>query len=127
MIGLRQQAHEDAQTIMKEVGGAVWPCTITDPADTTKSFSCRSTDIHATVDPDTGTLITGARATVVVLISDLILSSFQSIKGVQDDDQHPWIVDVDDINGVSGKFKVAETYPDNTLGLMVCLLEVYTV
>jgi hypothetical protein len=60
------------------------------------------------------------------LVSDLIDSNFQTISGVANSSIKPWVVVFDSINGISGTYKVAETYPDHALGLMVMLLEDYT-
>ena len=126
MIGMRQVAHNDAELIMKEATGFVWPCTVTSPAGVPVIFSSRTTDIHQTIDAGTGEIITGRIATCTLLIKDLIASSFQTISGVAETTSKPWVIEFDDVGGRSYKFKVSETFPDNTLGLMVCTLEVYS-
>jgi hypothetical protein len=120
-------AYDDAELIMKETDGFVWDCTITDPSGTSVAFKCRSNDIHLLFDVDTGQVITGRQATIVVLTKDLAAAGFQDIRNIEDSTSKPWVIDVDDINGKSGKFKVRETHPDNTIGLMVMILETYTV
>jgi hypothetical protein len=77
------------------------------------------------IDPGTGDTITGRQASVVVLISDLIAANFQTISGVANTSIKPWVVVFDSINGISGTYKVAETYPDHGAGLIVLLLETY--
>jgi hypothetical protein len=126
VVGLRQLAADDAETIMKETDGFVWPCTITDPSGSSVSFDCRSNDVHLLFDADTGQVITGRQASVVVLTKDLQAAGFGDIRNIEESNQYPWLVSVDDINGKSYTFKVRETHPDYTLGLMTCILETYT-
>ena len=125
MVGLRQLANSDLQGIVKDSYGFAWPCTITSPAGTQVDFDCRSNDIGLTFDPGTGTAVSGRQASVAVLTSDLHNASFQTIKGQNDPAEKPWIVEFDDIDGNSGKFKVMHTFPDRTIGMMVMILEVY--
>jgi tetrahydromethanopterin S-methyltransferase subunit B len=125
-MGLREIAHQDLQSIFADASGFVWPCVITSPDSVSVDFDCRSNDIHLSIDTGTGDTVTGRQATVVVLVSDLIDSNFQTISGVANSSIKPWVVVFDSINGISGTYKVAETYPDHALGLMVMLLEDYT-
>lgn len=125
MIGLRQQASNDAEAIMKETYGFVWPCVITSPGLSSVSFSCRSNDIHITVDAGTGEIVTGRQASIAILISDLVDAGFTEIGSIAESTSKPWAVAFDDINGRSYNFKVAETFPDYTIGIMICILEVY--
>ena len=125
IIGLRATAHNDLGDIMKDPAGFVWSCTITSPAGVSLPFSCRSNDIELSIDPGTGETVTGRQATVAVYIADLITVDFDGIRGIEDTSQKPWIVDVDDINGVAGKFKVVQTFPDRGAGLNVLGLELY--
>ncbi len=37
----------------------------------------------------------------------------------------PWVVRFDDINGKPYVFKVVESRPDRTIGVVVCMLESY--
>lgn len=124
-MGLREIAHSDLQSIFADASGFVWPCVITSPDSVSVDFDCRSNDIHMSIDPGTGDTITGRQASVVVLISDLIAANFQTISGVANTSIKPWVVVFDSINGISGTYKVAETYPDHGAGLIVLLLETY--
>ncbi len=109
-----------------DASGFVWPCVITSPESVSENFDCRSNDIHLSIDTGTGDTVTGRQASVVVLISDLINANFQTISGVANTSIKPWVVVFDSIDGIEGTYKVAETYPDHTAGLMVMLLESYT-
>jgi hypothetical protein len=126
MTGLRQIAHEDVQEIMGDTDGFSWPCTVTSPSGLSHDFLCRSTDIHLSIDPGTGEIVSGRHASVVLLMVELSLVGFETICGVTDNTGKPWVVEVDNIEGTPGTYRVAETHPDNALGLMVCFLEAYT-
>jgi hypothetical protein len=111
---------------MNDQDGAFgWPFTITDPAGTSAPLVGRSSDISQVVDPDTGVVVSGRLAHVSVMIEDLTDASLGLPVGIADTAGKPWLVVVDDINGVSGTFKVAESNPDRALGIVVLLLEAY--
>lgn len=84
------------------------------------------TDIHQTIDPGTGEVVTGRQASVAVLTNELVDAGFEDIHGVADADSAPWLVMVPDVLGRPGVFKVAETYPDAAMGLIILVLENYT-
>ncbi len=126
MAGLRQIAKQDLRDIMSDVTGFLWPCTITNPEGDSVDFDCRSNDIWFKLDPGTGEIVTARQATVTVLTSELADAGFSDICGIAESTSKPWLVTVEDIDGTSAKYKVSETYPDRTLGLMVCILEGWT-
>ena len=84
-----------------------------------------SNDISQVIDPDTGQIVSGRLATVVLRTSSLIAAGLGQPVGVSDASSKPWVVGFDDINGTSYKFKVKESNPDRALGLVVCVLEAY--
>lgn len=124
---LRAHASETLRTIMNDQDGAFgWPFTITDPSGSTGELVGRSSDISKVVDPDTGIIISGRLAHVSVMIEDLTDAGLGVPVGVADGAVKPWVVDVDDINGTAGKFKVSESNPDRALGIVVLILEAYS-
>ena len=125
MIGLRELAHSDMLQIMNDESGFRWPCVVTSPDLSSASLFCRSTDIHLSIDPGTGEVITGRQASVSFALDDLKKKGMQSIRGIEDSTSKPWTVTTKNINEVEQVFKVVQTYPDNTLGLVVCFLEAY--
>ena len=125
MIGLRELAHEDMIRIMKDESGFRWPCTLTSPDLLSASFFVRCTDIHQSIDPGTGEVITGRQASISFAYDDLIKENMEAIRGIEDSNLKPWVVEFKNVNGVSGNYKISESYPDNTLGLVVCMLEAY--
>jgi hypothetical protein len=125
-MSLRATAAADLLTILNDPESGGDSVTITSPIGTSETFMTLSNDIQLSFDPSTGEQVTGRQATVAVAISELITVGFQAIAGVADSTSKPWVVDAVDVNGVAGKFKVAESAPDNGAGLMVLILEVYT-
>jgi hypothetical protein len=98
---------------------------ITSPAGYSVSFKAFTNDIFQSLDPGTGQVISGRVCTVSVLISDLIQAGFSEIKSVFDSNAKPWVIETEDTNGRSYKFKVSECQPDNGAGMMVIFLESY--
>jgi hypothetical protein len=126
-MSLRDEAHNDLIEIIHSDGDL---CTITNPALNSASFHCLSNDIHLSIDPGTGTIVTGRQASITVLIADLLaverpIIGFEKICGVADSNSRPWVVEMEDVNGRTGRFKVIESHPDRGAGLMTLCLEIY--
>ena len=124
-MSLREIANADLKEIVNdpETGGD--ECTITSPAGGQETFSVLNNDIELSIDPDTGQMVTGRQATIAVLINELVTAGFDKIRGIADSSGKPWLVDIGDVKGVAGKFKVIQNIPDSTIGLMVLILESY--
>ena len=126
-MGLRTEAESVLSEILEDEDFFGWPITIIDPDGITASITGRSTDISQVIDPDTGQVVMGRAASVVLRISTLVASGFTSLpEGISDTNQKPWVVTFDDINGNSYDFKVKESNPDRAIGVVVCHLELYT-
>ena len=125
-MGLREIAQNDLGKILEDDAGFAWSFSITNPAGVTvtdlKGFS---NDIALVVDPSTGVAVSGRTASLSVRISLLTENGLSVPVGISDSAGRPWIIEFDDINGNACKFKVSETHPDRTLGIVVCMLEVY--
>jgi len=127
-MGLRQIAEQDLSAILSDSFGFSWNIRLTDPLGVSKIVTGFSNDIAQVIDPDTGLFITGRSASVAFNMALLKSSGFYSLPvSVADTSKKPWIVDFDDINGSAHKFKVIESQPDRTLGMIVCLLSIYRV
>lgn len=126
-MGLRQIAEADLEFILEdEVAGFAFPISVTDPAGTTANFLGFSNDISQAIDPDTGIFVSGRTASATLRISSLSDAGLSLPISIADDSSKPWIIVFDDINGNSYTFKVIEGNPDRALGVVVCLLELYT-
>lgn len=127
-MGLRDIAEKDLGVIMEDnVTGGGWSIKVTDPTGNSGAGPLigLSNDISQIIDPDTGQAVSGRLATVSLRISSLIAAGLELPVGISDSASKPWLMDFDDINGNSYTFKVSQSNPDRTLGIVTCLLETY--
>ncbi|MCK9556234.1 hypothetical protein M0R36_10550 [bacterium] len=99
--------------------------TITAPDGSTAVVLGFTSDIHLSVDPGTGELVSGCKASVSVLISDLEDAGFGAIHSVADSSSRPWLITMADSKGTETVYKVVETNPDRSVGLMLIFLGEY--
>lgn len=125
-MSLRALAESDLGVILEDdTTGFGRPITITDPAGTVGLLTGFSVDISQLIDPDTGQAVSGRLASAAVRIGHLAEKGLGLPVGVADSASRPWLVEFDDINGNSYKFKVSESNPDRELGLVTLILELY--
>lgn len=125
-MGLRTMAEADLGHILEDSDGFGWPITVTNPAGlVVPSLVGFSDDIAQVIDPETGAAVSGRMASVALRISSLMRAGLALPEAIADRISKPWIVQFDDINGNTHKFKVAQSNPDRAIGLVTCLLEVY--
>ena len=126
-MNLRALAESDLSFIVEDgAAGFGWPITLTDPDGNSGSLTGLSDDIAQVIDPDTGQAVSGRLASIALRISSLLADGFSLPQGISDASQKPWVVEFEDINGTPHKFKVQQSNPDRALGLVTCLLEVYS-
>lgn len=109
--------------ILGDTKGFAWDLVLTAPDGESESIKGFSNDISQSIDPDTGQIIGARTVTVAIAPDDLTIGRPKSIP---DKASKPWTVSFDDLSSVQSTFKVTTTYPDQTLGLLVCVLENYT-
>ena len=125
-MGLREIAAADADTIVNDaVDGFGWLIQITNPAGTKEDFTGFGNDIHAIVDPETGTQFSARVVTVALRLKDIYAKGFVLPVGITDQKQKPWIVEFKDINDKDYTYKVIESLPDRANGGIVLVLESY--
>jgi hypothetical protein len=124
-MGLRDTAAADAIEIINDTIDGGDEIFITSPTGVSETFRALTNDIAISIDPETGLTVSGRQCSAVVATADLAAVGFDGITGVADADAKPWVVLATDVNGVQGTFKVAETRPDNTIGLLTLILEEY--
>lgn len=127
-MGLRAQAELDLATILEDAdGGFGFPIKLTDPSGAEDDFIGNSTDIAQLIDPDTGQAVSGRLASVALRISSI--NAAVNITGlpeaITDQTKKPWIAEFNDINGNPYVFKVVQSNPDRTLGIITLILERY--
>lgn len=127
-MSLRAVAEADLATILEDdVFGFAWPITLTDPDGLVSvDLKGRSNDVRQVIDPDMGQQVTVRTVSVSLRISTLIAQGFTDLpRNVLDTGTLPWVVTFDDINGASYTFRVIEGFPDRTLGIITCELDLY--
>lgn len=125
MSDLWQQAAVDHSEIFGDAEGPAKTATLTSPAGVSVALRQINADIALVVDPGTGMVVSGRTASVAFRMTDIIAEGLTLPEGVADSSRRPWTVDVIDTQGDSYTFKVVQTYPDRTLGLVTCDLEAY--
>ena len=126
-MNLRQLAEADLAFILEDSAtGFGWSITVTDPSGTSHPLTGGSNDISQVVDPETGQVVSGRSASVALRISSLYAAGFTSLPvGITDKSSKPWLMQFNDINGNSHTFKVIQSNPDRTVGMVTCILEAY--
>ena len=122
IVNLRVLAEADlAFTLEDGVTGFGWPVTLTAPTGEAYNVTAQSNDIGQMVDPQTGMMVSGRKATAVVRISTLIAKGATVLpRGVASRAEKPWLV------AFSGNtFKVTYADPDATLGVLSMQLEAW--
>ena len=127
-MNLRQQAEADLAFILEDkTTGFAFDISLTAPDESVFGpLQGMSGDIGQTLDPDTGQAVSGRQAHVAFRLSTLSALGASLPEGIVDKSIKPWLAAFEDINGQSFTFKIVQTFPDRTLGLMNCLLEGYS-
>jgi hypothetical protein len=122
-MGLREQATLDAQAIIENTDDFGAPVILTDPNDQTYEFVGLPNDIGVSVDPETGQAVSERRATVAFSMRSLEALELELPVGKTTG--KPWRARFNDARGRATTWKVVETQPDRTLGVIVCFLEIW--
>jgi hypothetical protein len=124
-MGLRAQAALDVQAILEDTTEFGQTVTLTNPSEQSADLTGYTNDVGVSLDPSTGAAVSARRMSVALPIKALSDAGLGLPIAVSDPDAKPWRVTFEDLAGNSQTFKVTETQPDRTLGIVVCLLEVY--
>lgn len=124
-MSLREQAAADLRTIVEDGAGFGWPIIVTNPVGEAFELTCLSGDIGLTLDPETGVAVVGRKAHASMTFASLKERNAGVPIGLASSSVKPWRVTFKDIGGTSHEYKVTETMPDQTLGLLVVILEAY--
>lgn len=126
-MGLRSIAETDLGIILEDdMYGFGWPITITNPDGLVKPLIGFSNDISQIIDPDTGQAVSGRLASVALRIGALTAVGLTLPVSIAESTSKPWLIQFDDINGNPFTFKVSQSNPDRALGIVTCILELYT-
>ncbi|MCP4209825.1 MAG: hypothetical protein GY767_22680 [Shimia sp.] len=121
-------AENDLGAILEDSAhGFGWPITVTDPTGRTVEMVGASDDISQVIDPATGELVSGRSASVALRVSSLTLAGLGLPRAIATTQGKPWLIAFDDIGGLPHTFRVAQSNPDRTIGVVTCVLEAYKV
>jgi hypothetical protein len=125
-MGLRDLAEADLGRILEDAEtGFGYAITLTDPSGTALPLVGFSNDIAQVIDPDTGQVVSGRLASVALRISTIIAAGLGLPRGIANSSSKPWVVEFDDLLGTPHKFKVFQSNPDRTIGMITLILESY--
>lgn len=124
-MSLRAQAEADLAVTLEAQTDFGEPFTLTDPsgfASATQLYGATS-DIGQVLDPDTGQAVSGRHATLVARESTLTAAGYTALpEGVADANSKPWLVDFAGVSTASQRYKVVQSFPDRTLGVVTLVL-----
>jgi hypothetical protein len=121
------QAAADARAIVEDAAAFSWPVTVTNPSGLSAVLNGLTKDIAAHVDPETGIVVSSRTASVTLSTASLETAGLGVPKNIPQKTSKPWVIQFFDVAGMLHAFKVIDSLPDTTLGLVVCRLEVFKV
>jgi hypothetical protein len=117
----------DVRAFMTDSSAFGLSIVVTSPGGTSVDMTGYAREIGQTIEPETGQAVAGMRASI-----DLPLADFRAAFGSSSLPVHvasaagaPWRVSFDDAGGVNRAYKVVDTMPDLSLGVITCTLETY--
>jgi hypothetical protein len=122
-VSLRLLAIADHAAILSDVTAFATAITVTNPAGVSVTLAGLASDVGEVVDPETGLGIMGRRVTVQLLPA--VLAPLGEVRAVSEGSSKPWTVRFADAHGIERTYKVIEVLPDNDLGSVRCVGEVY--
>lgn len=119
-------ARADSRAILNDTRtGSGVPIVITPPGQAARALTGWSNDIGLLVDPDTGQAISGRVATVAVHIADLAAEGLPIPEAEHRQDAKPWSLSFKDEQDNDYTFRIAETHPDRTMGIVTFTVDSY--
>lgn len=120
-MSLLDTARMDAKNIVQ--GEFSSPCTITNPQRSVSvSLSALATKHHIIINPETGQPVNAKNAHIC--LSETKLNELGYITRVNGEvSLVGHFINVSDSTGIVKKYKISETWPNETLGLIVCILQ----
>lgn len=124
-MSLLDAAKADAAAFASDLSAFAVTATITDPDGLSGSVRGRFNDVTATVDPDTGVLVSGRDPTFVVARATLSAAGLGEPVAAQDAAAKPWLVLTAPGGAGEQEWKVGRVDRDEPLGLLTLYLEAY--
>ncbi len=124
-MSLLAQAAADLRSILEDVdGGFAVSIVATSPSGASATVRGIQTDHHLTINPDTGTAVSGSNVSIALSLAALAEAGIGIPYAVADRALRPWLMTFTTPTGDEQTFKVADTQPDK-LGCLVCRLEAW--
>lgn len=118
-MSLLARAAADVRSILNDVaGGFAIPITIIPPDYAEVVINGFQTDVGLAIDPDTGVMVAGRKASIVISQADLAAADLAIPEGIPEDDENPWLVRWTPPTGGEQTMKVVSALPDK-LGCLV--------
>lgn len=122
---LLDQAALDLRAIIADPAGFGVPVTVIDPDGKSATITGLQNDVSLSIDPQTGVMVSGRRASVALSIQALADADLGEPRAVSDAaNRKPWRISFTTPTGKLITMKVADALPDE-LGCIVCMLENY--
>lgn len=124
-MGLIDQAKKDIEQITSNLDGFGVEMTLTAPTSQSITIKGLHKKHHLGIDPEKGVAVNTKTASVSFSEKFLTDQGYpvRNSKGVVDLKKH--LVDVKDSTGNSEKYIIEQWFPDETIGLIVCILGTY--
>jgi len=124
-MSLRVQAEADLAVTLEASTDFGEPFTLTDPSDFASATQLYGAvgDIGQVLDPDTGQAVSARHATLTARIATLTAAGYTTLpEGKADAGVKPWRVDFAGVSTASQRYKVVQSFPDRTLGVVTMIL-----
>lgn len=125
-MGLLTDAADQAKAILEDTDGFGLTATVTNPLGVSASVTGLPSDIGQSLDPETGMVVSKRLVSLALPMAALDAAFETRPVGVSGHDEEPWLVRFQAPGMKTAQdFKVEDTLPDQTLGILVCFLGVY--
>jgi hypothetical protein len=122
MGSLRALAESDLATTLE--GDWQSPVLLASPDGLSKELLGQAGDVGATIDPDTGAVISGRTVHAALRISSIEAAGFKNLpEHVESLQGLPWLVTIRGLDGTDYPMAVRRSWPDRTLGIVTLSLE----
>ena len=122
-IDLLAKARKDAQNIT--IGAFGVDLTLTPPAGSPVSVRGLASKHHLQIDPETGFYVNVKNTHVNISESSLVALSYPIRNANNEVAMKGHVISYADSSGNVASYKIDETRPDETLGLIICILGDY--
>lgn len=125
-MGLREDAEKDLAVILENEDYGGWPISLISPLGDVYDVVGQSGDIAHLIDPETGYSVSGRIAHASVRISTLYaLGTTELPRAISKPLLRPWVCVFRDLQGADYVFKVQQSNPDRTMGVLTMMLEAF--